>query len=316
MDTRITDLYRVGSAGLLWGTGGLSGAMLTSRSGIDSLAVAGYRLAIGGGVVVAWLVVSGALATVRLTRHGCRRLLIVGILAAWYQTCYFVAVSLTTVGLATLLTLGAAPVLVVAAESVLGRRRPHRRAMLATAAALAGLALLLGGPDGAEPGRTMAGAAFALASAAGFAAITMLGARPVDGLTTLPTIGLAFCAGGLFTLPAAAVTGGIAVVPEFGSVALLVYLGLVPTALAYTLFFTGLRTVPTGTAALLALLEPLTAAVLGVVLLDERLGVLGVTGAVLIGLAVAASSSLTRPGSSRPMPTGDGRGPYRPRRTR
>lgn len=316
MDTRITDLYRVGSAGLLWGTGGLSGALLTSRSGIDPLAVAGYRLAIGGGLVVAWLVVSGALATVRLSRRGCRRLLIVGVLAAWYQSCYFAAVSLTTVGLATLLTLGAAPVLVVAAESVLGRRRPRRRAVLATATALAGLALLLGGPDAADLGRTMAGAVFALASAAGFAAITMLGARPVDGLTALPTIGLAFCLGGLLTLPAAAAIGGIAVVPDIRSVALLVYLGLVPTALAYALFFTGLRSVATGTAALVALLEPLTAALLGVVLLDERLGVLGVTGAVLIGLAVAASSSLTRPGSSRPMPTVDGRDPCRPRRTR
>lgn len=87
----------------------------------------------------------------------------------------------------------------------------------------------------------------------------------------------------------------MAVEVQVDAVALLGYLGLVPTALAYVLYFTGLRTVETGSAALLALLEPLTAAVLGAVVLSERLGVSGLCGAVLIGLAVLLTTTEPSP---------------------
>ena len=53
---------------------------------------------------------------------------------------------------------------------------------------------------------------------------------------------------------------------------LLTSLAVVPTAAACSAYFTGLRRVPATTAALLALLEPLTATVGAVVLRDERLG--------------------------------------------
>ena len=69
----------------------------------------------------------------------------------------------------------------------------------------------------------------------------------------------------------------------------MLYLGVVPTATAYALYFRGLRSVGASVAALVALLEPLTAAVLGAVVLDERLGVAGVAGAVLVAAAVVVA---------------------------
>jgi drug/metabolite transporter, DME family len=95
----------------------------------------------------------------------------------------------------------------------------------------------------------------------------------------------------LLLLPVAALTGGVTVGLDGGTVALLLYLGLAPTALAYGLYFTGLRTVATGSAALISLLEPITAAVLGAVVLDERLGAAGLAGAVLIGVAVLMTTT-------------------------
>ncbi|TDE14144.1 EamA/RhaT family transporter [Jiangella asiatica] len=288
-------------AGLLWGTGGLCGALIIDRTGLAPLGVAAYRLAIGGGLVVGWLLLTGRLHRLRLHGRGARRLVALGLLAAMYQSCYFAAVSLTSVSLATLITLGSSPVLVVAAEGLLGRQRPDARTGVAVTTAVAGLALLVGTPAAGDPAAVLAGTACALGSAAGFATITMLGARPVDDLGPLPTAGLSFCVGGLVLLPLAAVTGGVAVDLEPSTLGLLVFLGLAPTALAYGLFFTGLRSVATGSAALIALLEPLTAAVLGVVVLDERLGAGGLAGAVLIGVAVLLTS-LRR---SRPTTTAD-----------
>ena len=49
------------------------------------------------------------------------RITVIGLLAAIYQSCYFTAVSLTSVPLATLVTIGAAPVIVLGADRVTGR---------------------------------------------------------------------------------------------------------------------------------------------------------------------------------------------------
>jgi DME family drug/metabolite transporter len=60
--------------------------------------------------------------------------------------------------------------------------------------------------------------------------------------------------------------------------AVALHLGLVATAVAYTLFARGLEAVPVATSVTLGLAEPFTAATLGVVLLGERL-----TGSVMVG---------------------------------
>jgi drug/metabolite transporter, DME family len=290
-----TDRLAVVVAALFWGTGGLAGAVLAERSGIDALAVAGYRLLIGGGMITAWLALTGGLRTLRISAAGRRRIVVIGVLAAVFQSCYFAAVEVMSVSLATLVTLGSAPLLVVVAESVLGRKRPGGRMVAAVVVSVAGLTLLVGGPGAASAGNMVAGTAFAVASGGGFAAMTLLGARPVPGLPVVPMTGLAFGLGGLMVLPLSATLGEVAVDPQAANLGLLIYLGLVPTALAYTLYFSGLRGVATGVAALVALLEPLTAAVLGALVLGDRLGPVGIAGGALVGVAVVAVS-VTEPG--------------------
>src|SRR3712207_7061447 len=57
----------------------------------------------------------------------------------------------------------------------------------------------------------------------------------------------------------------------FRSAGWLAYLGVVPTALAYGLFFAGLARIRATTASVVALVEPVTAALIGVLVLGERL---------------------------------------------
>jgi len=118
------------------------------------------------------------------------------------------------------------------------------------------------------------------------------------------TIGLGFTAGGLLLVVASSLVGGLGFTPTLGSVGLLLYLGWVPTALAYGLFFVGLRGVSATSAAVVAVLEPLTATVLGVLVLGQRLGFGGIVGAgllcaaaVLAGLrgTAAAATPAVRP---------------------
>jgi DME family drug/metabolite transporter len=75
-----------------------------------------------------------------------------------------------------------------------------------------------------------------------------------------------------------------------GGVALAIHLGLVTLAVGYTLYGWGLERLPVPTVVTLTLAEPLTASLLGVAVLGERLGTTGWIGVALIsaGLTLAA----------------------------
>ncbi|WP_349339614.1 DMT family transporter [Plantactinospora sp. B6F1] len=273
-------------SGTLWGTGGLTGSLLGRHTGLSPVAVAGYRLAVGGILIVAFLALTGRRPPPG--RAAWTRIVVLGVLAALYQVCYFGAVSLTSVSLATLVTIGAAPLLVLAAEAVAGRRRVDRGTAGTCALAVAGLVLLVGLPAGGFGAVVvLLSTLLALVSAAGFAAITLVGARPVPDLDELAGTGYGFTLGGLLVVPLAAGTVGLGFQPGLAALGLLVALGVGPTAVAYLLYFRGLRTVRPGTA---ALLEPLVGAVLAALLLGDRLGPVGLVGAALLGAAVVLAA--------------------------
>jgi len=76
---------------------------------------------------------------------------------------------------------------------------------------------------------------------------------------------------------------------------MLAYLGVVTTAVAYALFYAGLRTTPGSAAVVLTLFEPLTAAVLAVVILGEPASLPAVAGGVLLLGAVVMTGRRTEP---------------------
>jgi DME family drug/metabolite transporter len=296
-----TGLACLVAAGLLWGTGGLTGSLLGRSSGLPALSVAAYRLTAGGTLIIVFLVLTGR--GWPSGRAAWTRVTVIAGLAAVFQSCYFTAVSLTSVSLATLITIGSAPVLVLAAERIRGSRRTGRLTGWATGLALTGLALLAGLPSGGFPeSAVLASAGMAVLAAAGFATLTLVSARPVAGLDDLAATGFGFALGGLALLPVAAAFGGIGFTPAPVTLGLLAALGTGPTAVAYTLYFRGLRTAPAGIAALLSLLEPLTGTALAALILGDRLGPTGIAGAVILAmaliLAAVAGQGAASPGSA------------------
>lgn len=277
------------AAGVLWGTGGLAGSLLASLAALHPLSVATYRLLLGGVLTAGLLAATGGLRGLTRTPEAVRRILVAGSLLAVFQASYFISVILTSVSVATMVTIGSVPVFVAVASAVAERRRPANSAIVSIVAALLGLLLLTWSPEGAgDQGHLLAGLLVALLSGGGFAALTLLTRQPVAGLDPLHTTALGCLAGGVLLLPFAWWLGmGLPFDAE--AMALALYLGAVPTALAYTAFFRGLRGAHPVLAALAALLEPLTAALLAAVLLDERLGVTGWSGAGLLAVALAVS---------------------------
>ncbi|MFE5502549.1 DMT family transporter [Amycolatopsis japonica] len=274
-------------AGVLWGTGGLAGSLLASRAGLHPLSVAAYRLLIGGVIATGYLWFTGGLRGLPRTPQARRRLLAVGGLFALFQTSYFASVSLSSVSVATMTTIGSAPVLLAVATVVKTRRLPGAWTAVSLAGSLSGLALLQWTP-GQEV--NVAGVLFALLAAAGFAALTLVTATRVEGLDPLPTTAFGCLIGGAALTPAA-LWFGMAVPLQADVLALVVYFGVVPTALAYAAYFRGLESAHPVLAALSALLEPLTAALLSMAVLGERLGAVGWCGAVVLIAALAVAYS-------------------------
>jgi DME family drug/metabolite transporter len=278
------------TAGILWGTGGLSGSILSRDAHLSPLSVAAYRLLIGGGVAIALLAVSGGLRGLPRSRDALGRILLTGSLLGFFQGSYFLAVHYISVSIATMATIGMLPVFVAAGTSMRTRRRPDTATLGAIATAVTGLILLTWSPGGVAGGwRLVAGIAFALLAAAGFATLTVLTTRTVEGLDPLRTTAFGMLTGGLLLTPVALVSG-MSLPLRPAPLVTAAYLGTVPTAVAYTTYFRGLRTAAPIFAAIAALLEPLTAAVLSVFVLGEHLSAAGWCGAAMLIIALGVSS--------------------------
>ena len=96
-----------------------------------------------------------------------------------------------------------------------------------------------------------------------------------------------FAVGAVLLAPLA-VTQDLTIPTGTGEIALLLYLALVPTALAYALFFAGLAVVKATTASVVALVEPVTATLVAVAVLDEVLTPTTAAGSALLLSAVVA----------------------------
>lgn len=199
---------------------------------------------------------------------------------AAFQVFFLSAVEVTGVAVGTLVAIGSAPLITGLVVAVLGRRVDGTW-LLATAVALAGLTMLvLRGASGAAV--DLGGAGLAVGAGASYSTYILasrdLATRrvPVNS-----AVAGAFLLAGLLLAPALLVSD-LAWVATRDGLATVIYLAVVPTALAYLLFNRGLAGVPANSAATLGLIEPVVAALLGVLVLDERLGAVGTVGALLV----------------------------------
>lgn len=300
MSSTRSGLLFVSLAGVLWGTGGLALEILRDHAPLSVLTVSAYRMLVAAvALVAASLVLRRGPQLVALVRLHPVRAVAVGLGTGAYQALYFGSVATAGVTVATVVSLGLAPVLLTVADLVRSRtarrgqagpRTPHARLPLVLAAALCGLVLVsVASGSGAVGSRPVVGLLLAVASGAVYAATTALGSTVLasDGVEPLALTTVATTAGAAGLLPVALAGGGPYLTADPVALGTLAYLGLLTMAVAYGLFYAGLRTTRSGAAVIATLLEPVTAAVAAAVVLGERLGAAGVVGAVLILAAVA-----------------------------
>lgn len=320
-------------AGATWGTTGAAADLVYRSSDLGPLAVTFWRYVVG----LAFLLAVHAVRSRRPTapaglagspsprrgsglgfRLGSRLGLRVatGVVLTVFQAAYFAAVDATGVAVSTVVTLGAAPVLIAFVAGLTLGERLGRSGLVAVAGAVVGLAVLVLGNQGAGTVRPW-GVALALLSAVGFAGSTLLArwtGRGADGEDPTVLTTWAFGVGAVVVLPLALAEGLLPHTTELGRVvALVVYVAAVPTALAYPLYFAGAAVVRAATASVVMLIEPVNAALIAVTVLDERVTTATVVGTLVLLTAVAALATAERrslpdryDGSDAGLPHGGG----------
>ena len=259
-------------AAVLWGTTGTAQSFATPT--LSSYWVGGFRLGTAALFFLIWLLVGerAALRPVALARLPWR--LVAGAAASMtlYNLAFFAGVRASGVALGTALALGSGPLWAGLLQTLASRRAPAPLWWLGVGIAVTGLTLAFAGA-----GRTTVtphGVALCLLSGLSYALYARLTATLVGGGGSVSVgvlTGVVFSLAALLALPCAWLLAGTPrVLPT--DLAVLAWLGVVATGIAYLLFGLGLRHVSSATGVALALAEPLAAVGFALLIVGERPG--------------------------------------------
>lgn len=289
------------AAAMLFGTTGTSQAL--GPEGTTPLSIGVMRMVIGGtglavlAFLLAWRHARVTAAVAARPAFGIRPLalmVLTGACLAVYQPLFFLGTARNGVAVGTVVALGSAPILAGLLEWALTRRVPSATWMMATGLATVGVVLLgFGGEAGAAGGTDPVGLLGSVGAGASFAVIANAQRRLLDGgwdpFTVVGAMGASAAVLSAFVLPFV----DLAWLGTTSGIVMALWLGFATISFAYILFTWGLSGLTAATAATLTLGEPLTASILGITVLGERLSPLAIIGLAVLaaGLALLAWGS-------------------------
>jgi len=183
-----------------------------------------------------------------------------------------------------------APALVVLWLAFAGRRPPSRRVIVALAAAIAGVALLSELPDvlsGEGTSLAPRGVAAAIASAFAFASYIITGERVERAAGPVGSLARGFGVASVMWIVIQATRGRPDTLLEGSLLPGVLLLGVVATIIPFSLFLWGLARIGPSRAGIVSTLEPLSAAFLAYVWLEQSLSGIQIAGAALVVVGIA-----------------------------
>ena len=268
----------------------LAGALCFSTTGfVQALApegatpyvIGGVRMMGGGLALLLWCALRGLLPR----RDGwppelvLKRVIPAALALVGFQICFFRGVQEAGVAVGTVAAIGFSPVVVAVLGFLLLGEKPVKIWYASTALAIAGL-ILLNWRNGGSGGGV---SALVLPLAAGFCyACYYVFSKPLGQRHPPETVMMVLClAGGVCLSPVFFLYPTAWMLSLPGALVAL-HLGVITTALAFSLTLAGLRETPAAAAATLGLGEPLGAAGLGIFFLHESVGVPALAGMALL----------------------------------
>lgn len=283
------------TAALVWGSLGPV-ARFVLESGIDPLEISFWRAAIAGALFAAHAAMRRRLAIARRDVPAVVAFALIGVTLLYWA--YFQAVRDGGAALAAILLYTAPAWVALASALWLGERLTSRK-IAAIGLTLAGVALVATGVGDAAARATVPAIAWGLLSGLAYAMYYLFGKRYFARYEAATLFALALPIGALALLP---------VVPFVRKTSadwlVLIFIAVVPTYLAYLLYSRALARIEATRAATAATIEPVSAAILAVVIWGEALRAPGYAGAalVLLGVIVVATAPTATLAAGRPLP--------------
>lgn len=287
-------------ASTLWGTTGTAASFLPDD--VSPIAVGASTMGLGGLLLFA---LAGRRALPVLRQPEQRRWVVIGAAGVVvYPLAFYSGMELAGVAVGNVVALGSGPVFAALLEWLLERRPLSRRWVVATALAIGGISALAVSRaifgDGIESEGTsgeapVAGIAVALIAGLAYALYTYASGRAMGaGGDHRGVMGSMFGLGAVALLPVLLATGA-PLTQSPASVGIAGYLILGPMVAAYVLFGFGVRALRSSHVTSITLLEPVVATLLAVLVVGERLALLGWLGVavILLGLTVLVSARRT-----------------------
>lgn len=275
-------LMQIVLSAILWGTAGISAKYLIDVYSLSALTIGAMRLLIASPIL---LIMSKIQLKERIKIAGSHYVLFViyGITVATYQIAYFTAVKSIMVSVATLLALCTAPVFVAILSRIFLKEKMRTIVIIALVVSIVGTSLIIGlRGNQILAGTSYWGYSLALGAGLSYAVYTLCGKELVVYYPSAKVISITFSLGALLMLPFVKIPGNL----SWNAWAILLYLGVVPTAIAYIIFTQGLKKTSATKASIATLFEPLTSTTLSVLLIGEKFNASQLLGALLLSSAL------------------------------
>ncbi len=275
----IYSLFIILSA-VLWGTTGTSQAFLSNS--FPPLVVATFRMIIGGSFLLLISFIDNNNKIKDLKNK--KSILISSICISIYQPFFFLGVSRLGVALGTILAISSAPIFTGIINKFL-KIKIRKQWITATIISIVGCIFIFYNKNQTQ--FDIIGSVSALLAGLSYALFVVNSKNAFKYNSRLTTNGVIFFLGAILLSPILLVYKNSYQI-EINDIITLLYLGIIATSLAYSLFALGIKKVSATKTVTYTLAEPLTAALLGILLLKESYNTNTIIGIIfiLIGLII------------------------------
>ena len=280
--------FLVLSAAVLWGTTGTAQTFLPQSA--QPLTIGAIRLALGGFSLLLIMII---MKKIEFRTWPYRATLVAALCMALFQPLFFTSVRVTGIAIGTVVAIGSAPIFSGLIEWLVLKTKPSRAWTMATALAVVGCSLLFLNKDALTVNPL--GVSLSLIAGFVFAIYTIVSKEIVNKVDAIPAVAMTFSFSAIMLLPFLFVFNSSWILEPSNSLTIL-YLGIMTTSVAYILYLSGLQKVPSSSAVTLSLGEPLTAAILSVIIVGEVLSPVSWIGVFLLlgGILVLTVSGRKR----------------------
>jgi len=287
--TRKRALIEGFAAGVFFGSAAIFVRFLPA---LDTFSIVFWRLAIACAALIMVVLLEGGFH-IAATRENARDILILGLLLGLHFVFFVSALKDTTILNATVLV-NVAPVFSTLISSFVFKVRPSRLAVAGLAVSFGGICVMAYAEAvtpivrGAGFSPSVKGDLEAVVSALLIAFYLNYGRRIRAQASATSTMFLIYALGALIVgvLSLAVVDRAVTLPADLGILLPLVGLGVLPTAVAHTLYFSSLSHLKAFETATMALLEPIGATILGIILFAEVPAYVFAVGASLVLLGM------------------------------